>query len=183
MRDRSAEVACVAAAVGLDSVDYALALVFWVRELASVCQPGVPDQPREQHTIVEARQAAVQSCLGPNLQVIVQGAASRLECLQTPLLLQGPEVDLLVLDPEVPHGIDPAHGHCLDVGALLGDMSVLGGVIFADDEVGNVGSQVVLVDAAEFICLLCYCCLRVGKGRNGQSESARAVNKATNIAH
>lgn len=131
----------------------------------------MPDQPREQHTIVEARQAAVQRCFGPNLLIIIQGAAACLECLQTPLLLQGLEVDLLVPDPDIPHRIDPAHGHDLDVGAFLGDMSVLGGVIFADNEVGDVGGQVVLVDAAELFCIACYCGLRGGKSRHGQFGS------------
>lgn len=143
----------------------------------------MPDQPREQHTIIETRQAAVQRCLGPNLLIIVQGAAARLESFQTPLLLHGPEVNLLVPDPDIPHRIDPAHGHCLDIGALLGDMSVLGGVIFADDEVGDVGGQVILVDAAKLVGLLCYCCLRVGKADTVNLGRHGTVNKTTNIAH
>lgn len=113
------------------------------------------EQPGEQRTIVETRQAAVQRGFGPNLLSIVYCAATSLECFQAPLLLQGWEVDLLVPHPDVAHGIDPAHGHGLDIGAFLGDMSVLWGIVFADDEVGNVGGQVVLVDAAELARLAC----------------------------
>lgn len=89
---------------------------------------------------------------------------------------------MLVPDPEISHGIDPAHGHGLDIRALLGDMSILGGIVLADDEVGNVRGQVVLVDAAELVRLLCYCCLRAGKVDKVSLGRQGVVNKAEHCA-
>ena len=78
-------------------------------------------------------------------------AAARLERLQFPFLLEGNEVDVGVLDPELAYGFDPAGGHGLDVGTLLCDMAVLGGIVVADDEVSTIGGEVVFVLAAEFV--------------------------------
>lgn len=78
--------------------------------------------------------------------------AARLERLQLPLSLQGGKVDLCVLHPQISHDVNPPGVHRLDVVSFLGDMAVLGRVVVAYNEMGYVGGQIVLVDAAELLC-------------------------------
>lgn len=100
-------------------------------------------------TVLETGQAASQSLPLAVVRVGAVGiAAARLEGLKLPAVLQRSKVELLVLHPQCPHGVDPAGRHGLDVGPFLGDVAVLGRVVVADDEVGDVGGQIVLVDAA-----------------------------------
>lgn len=109
-------------------------------------EDGLEDGRR---TVLETGQTASQS-----RSLVLDGvgavgfAAAGLEGLELPADLQGSEIELVVLHPQRPHGVDPAGSHGLDVGPFLGDMAVLGGVVVADDEVGDVGGQIVLVDAA-----------------------------------
>jgi hypothetical protein len=82
-------------------------------------------------------------------------AAGYLEGAQLPFLLQGEKVNVDVFDPEIANGLDPTSGHCPDVRAFFGDMAVFGGVVVADNQVGAVRRQVVLVLATELNCLCC----------------------------
>lgn len=100
-------------------------------------------------TVLETGQTAPQSLSLALGRVGAVGiAAAGLEGLELPAVLQRSEVEVVILHPQGPHGVDPAGGHGLDVGPFLGDVTVLGRVIVADDEVSDIGGQVVLVDAA-----------------------------------
>ncbi len=111
-------------------------------------------------TVLETGQAAYQSLSLTLGRVGAAGKATTcLEGPQPPEGFQGSKVDLFVLNPQSPHGINPASSHGLDIGSLLGDMTVLGRVVVADDEVGDVGREVVLVDAAHVGSALGYLAL------------------------
>lgn len=70
---------------------------------------------------------------------------------------------VVALAPVVAAGDDEGGEEDLDVGALAGDVLVFGGVDAADDEVGDVVAEVVVVDGAELFCDLGDFGLEVGR--------------------
>lgn len=71
------------------------------------------------------------------------------------------------MNPEIAHSRDPVGSHDLDIGALFGDMAVLGRVVFADDEVRTVGCKIVLVNTTEFFRLGSNAGLEIAREREG----------------
>lgn len=148
MGDGFVEVPGVFSAVGFNQSDDLCAVILGtVSALCSGCGQGKGRGRTLFYTAHAAPEFASQTDL--SIFSVVQGTAASLEGLESPLLLQGTEVDGIVSYPAVPHGVDPAHGHRLDIGSGFGDMSVLCGVVLAYNEVGCPGGEIVLVASSQ----------------------------------
>lgn len=136
--------------------------MIWLRSSATLVSELCLAADLGEPTIVKACHAQQQA---PSLRFgRISGIGELAACLQRLELMfafDSREVNVDILHPQLPYGIDPGGIHGLDIGTFLGDMAVFWGVVVADNEMGHVGGEVVLVDSAELFGLFGYFCLKM----------------------
>ena len=111
-------------------------------------------------TVIKACETAKKPAAVTKLALRIDLLATSFEDFQRPLILQSCEVDWLVIYPKILHRLDPAGCHGLDIWPFLSDMAILSGVVFADNQVGDVWCEVVFVNTTEFDGYIGYMRLR-----------------------